>query len=218
MPPTLKRSWFVLPGRLAPLTLPGAESRFSDAFARKLIRLFTKRGDRILDPFMGFGTTILAAQQLGRIGVGIERMRRRVAYVRPLLQSPSSILKADAMRLFQLDLSKFDLCLTSPPYLRSTDNENPFSGKARRGNYRKYLLDIENIFRQVKCLMKPRAAIVVEVANTFHNGRPMTPLAWDVAKILSRLFWFEREYIHCTTDAPPAVGTDHSYVLIFRNK
>ena len=32
----------------------------------------SRRGDIVLDPFMGSGTTILAAERVGRIGYGIE--------------------------------------------------------------------------------------------------------------------------------------------------
>jgi len=37
-----------------------------------LVRDFTERGDRILDPFAGSGTTIAAAKRWGREGLGVE--------------------------------------------------------------------------------------------------------------------------------------------------
>lgn len=48
----------------------------SAAFPRQLpewfIRLFTQPGDRVLDPFMGSGTTVLVALEMGRDATGIE--------------------------------------------------------------------------------------------------------------------------------------------------
>jgi DNA modification methylase len=39
------------------------------------IKLFTKPGDLVLDPFLGSGTTCIAAQELGRKSIGIEILR-----------------------------------------------------------------------------------------------------------------------------------------------
>ncbi|KAF0140718.1 MAG: DNA methylase N-4/N-6 domain-containing protein [Stygiobacter sp.] len=48
----------------------------SAAFPNELpewfIKLFTRENDLVLDPFMGSGTTVIVANQMGRVGVGIE--------------------------------------------------------------------------------------------------------------------------------------------------
>ena len=63
-----------------PLALPGW-----------FIRLFTKPGDLVLDPFMGSGTTALAAQKLGRDYLGIELLPEYVELAEKALKQDEGI-------------------------------------------------------------------------------------------------------------------------------
>ncbi|HIH24175.1 TPA: site-specific DNA-methyltransferase [Candidatus Woesearchaeota archaeon] len=212
------RSWFVLSGKLKPIKIKGAHVRYSEELAEKLIVEFTKKGDTVLDPFAGFGTTLLVAQKLGRIGFGVEYEKERYDFIKRKLNAPSVIVNGSSLTISHYKFPKVDFCMTSPPYMRSFDDENPFSNYHKRGSYKQYLKDISTIYRQIKKLMKKDAVVIVEIGNTFGEGHPMTPLAWDVAKELSKIFFFEREIIHCTTEREASQGSNHSYLLAFRNK
>ena len=56
-------------------TLPARDyhpATFPIKLPSRLITLYSKKGDNILDPFLGSGTTAVAAKQLGRKFIGIE--------------------------------------------------------------------------------------------------------------------------------------------------
>jgi DNA modification methylase len=50
----------------------GHEAMFPEELPRRLIRMFTFKGDTVLDPFLGSGTTVKVARELGRQAVGYE--------------------------------------------------------------------------------------------------------------------------------------------------
>lgn len=63
------------------------------------IKLFTRPGDVVLDPFMGSGTTAVAARRLGRSYVGIETNVEYIAVARTRLEAiQSPLLTLDAAR------------------------------------------------------------------------------------------------------------------------
>ncbi len=58
-------------------TLPGESTRdhpapFPEELAYRLVRMFSFVGDTVLEPFMGLGTTLLAAGRCGRNSIGAE--------------------------------------------------------------------------------------------------------------------------------------------------
>lgn len=64
---------------------------FPEEIPDRLIKLFSYRGDIVLDPFAGSGTTLKVAKQLGRNFVGYEIEARYVALAQKRLEEKSGI-------------------------------------------------------------------------------------------------------------------------------
>jgi hypothetical protein len=62
--------------RIPPARRDGHPAPFPLELARRAIRLSTWPGEAVFDPFAGSGTTLLAARQLGRRAIGVERSER----------------------------------------------------------------------------------------------------------------------------------------------
>ncbi len=101
---------------------------FSYQDVARLIRFFTKPGDRVLDPFLGVGSTLKACALLGRCGVGVELMPTWVELARLRLERElesdltddinNQLIINDDVRaaLPNLDDDAFRFIVTSPPY------------------------------------------------------------------------------------------------------
>ena len=79
----------------------GHEAVFPVEVPKRLIRMYSFVGDTVLDPFLGSGTTTLAAMQLGRNSIGYEIneelipvIKRRLGLDQPSL--PLSLLPEEA--------------------------------------------------------------------------------------------------------------------------
>ena len=55
---------------------PAHPATFNPELAERAIRLYSFRGETVLDPFAGAGTTTIAAEKLGRRGIGFELQRK----------------------------------------------------------------------------------------------------------------------------------------------
>lgn len=99
---------------------------FSFTDVARLVRYFTKRGQMVLDPFVGVGSTLKACAVEGRKGIGFElnsryaelakeRLRKEVGDL--LIEEDQVIREGDARDLInELPDDCLDLVVTSPPY------------------------------------------------------------------------------------------------------
>lgn len=100
---------------------------FSFTDVARLIRFFTKRGDVVLDPFVGVGSTLKACAVEGRRGIGIELNEHFAELAKQRLASEITpelwpvpeqrLIVGDARHLTShLAPDTIDFIVTSPPY------------------------------------------------------------------------------------------------------
>lgn len=169
---------------------------FSAVLARTVLEALTSPGDRVLDPFAGFGTTLAVAESTGRQAVGVELLEERCRICRR--QAPrSQVVQGDARELSGLVDGPFELVLTSPPYLAvDDDHHDPLQAYTGRSTYRRYLEELRDILAQCVQLLTPQGHLVVNVAN-IDTGEHFTPLAWDVGRILAQVGVLRQEVFVC---------------------
>jgi DNA modification methylase len=101
-----------------------------------LIRTFTKAGQRVLDPFMGVGGTLLGAAITGREALGIEITPRWVEIYREVCRlegvEPRECIVGDSREVLPgLEAESFDFLLTDVPYW-DMDKRRRSTGKFKR--------------------------------------------------------------------------------------
>ena len=205
----IEKTWVAVSGRLDPIEYDGPSYiRFPLELAELAVDTFSAPGDWVLDPFCGFGTTIVAAQNLGRRAVGFEKDQDRAEFATARAVPPSRVVFDDMRRIGAYDLPPFALLFTSPPYtsLRTFDAEGASH----------YYDDLIGCFSEARQHLKPGATVVVNVAN-IREATGIRTVAWDAAKALSQLFAFQGEIVRCNTEvSDESIGYDHDYLLVFK--
>ena len=144
---------------------------FPQKLVERLIQIYTKPGDIVLDPFMGAGNTLLAAQEFGCQAIGIDISQKYVNLARERLaqtESKSKIYCKDAQKLTKhIPSNSIDLVVTSPPYWNIHQQRRTADGKAPRpytlstedlGNisdYSNFLEAIGNVSAELFTVLKP---------------------------------------------------------------
>lgn len=252
-----QKSWFVHappPRKKDVLRHP---AKFPETLVQEFIEFFTKRGQTVLDPMVGTGSTLIACLRSGRNGFGIELNPEYAAIARTLIQeerevlgekgddATAKVITGDAADIMNMDLPTFDYMITSPPYWNMLQARGAETQRERRadreldvtysdenddlGNiddYEEFLDRLVGIYAGLQPLFKDKAYLTIIVKNIKKGGK-IYPLAWDLARHLSRTYTLKDEKIWCQDDirlAPYGLGnawvsnTFHHYCLQFRNE
>ncbi len=177
----------------------------------KCIGLFTHKGELVLDPFVGIGTTLLAARDLERNAIGFDLGKQYVKFTNSRLsQSPllsktqQTAICDDSMNIANyLNENTISLSITSPPYANMLNR--PRENKSLRGDLRNnkhykkvqqyskdprdlgtmepkiFAENLGEIYRRILPLHKPGAHCVINI----------TDLWWESKRIPLHLYTIE---------------------------
>ena len=190
---------------------------------RPFIRQFSKPGERVLDPFCGFASTLLAAHLESRAGIGYDIEGGRIELARERLRRHAATEQQLHVGEFHGDeVGEIDLCLTNIPYFGCDwQGERPDQLYASP-HYRDYLQHLAMLFRDIARHLRPGRHCIVMAQNLELAGQWL-PQAWDVARVLGEYLQpcGERILLYPKTPQvlePFASQSDrsHEYALIFR--
>lgn len=202
----------------------GHPAMFPLQLAHRLIECFTTAKDTvILDPFVGIGTTVIAADRSDKTGIGIEVSDKFVEIAEKRLGQrelfstkprASQIYCDDARNLLKyVSPNSVDMVITSPPYWDILTQKRTADYKAIRhygdaqqdlgkiSDYGEFLGALTGIFRQVFTALKPNkycAVVVMDLRKKdrfypFHSDLTRQ-LSQEVGFIFDDLFIWDRRH------------------------
>jgi SAM-dependent methyltransferase len=215
-------SWLVLEGDDPEHALPAAAGQCGwVSQLRPLITELSKPGDIVLDPFAGWGTTLVACAVEGRCGIGLEITPSRAEEARQRLAAyPGQVMLCGDARRPPVPDDTVDLVLCDLPYFGTNlDLENAEDGQFYAVlDYENYLAALDEAFAAIAAAMRPGAYAVIAVQNRRLAGKHV-PLAWDAARVLGRHLTLGDERVHLyprpvTEGDPLLTNRAHEYLIL----
>ncbi|MEM3881063.1 MAG: site-specific DNA-methyltransferase [Candidatus Bathyarchaeia archaeon] len=181
---------------------------FPVELCRRLIEIYTRKGDVVLDPFMGSGSAIIAARDLERKGIGfdinpdfVELAKKRLSQQKLIhlgVEEPD-VYCEDAKNLLRyVKPNSVDLVITSPPYWnihtrkRTADYKEPrpYSSLERDlGNisdFNRFMDELKSIFEKVHTVLKGGKRCIVIVMD-IRQGSKFIPFHMNIVNMMSEI-------------------------------
>ena len=149
-----------------------------------IIKIFTKKGDLVLDPFMGVGGTLIGATISNRNCVGIEINKKWIDIYNQVckldnLKIQKTIVGDSNKELKKIESESVDFILTDVPYWDMDKEIKTRSKKDNNSNLNKF----NNLEKQSKEeWLQEMGAIFIEAQRTLKNNKYMAVFIGDMYK------------------------------------
>jgi len=175
---------------------------FPISLAKKVIALFTHEGELVVDPFVGSGTTLVAAQDLNRNAIGFDLQEKyidlcvsRLSSNHLFNQAHQVAIQDDALSIPEyLEPDSISLIWTSPPYANLLNRKRKNKSRRDRNNEQLYQIEqysqdprdlgtmaledytkaMGDIFERLLPLLRPKAHCVINVPDMWWENERIT--------------------------------------------
>lgn len=175
---------------------------FPISLAKRVMSLFSHKGELVVDPFVGSGTTLLTAQDLDRNAIGFDLQEKYVKLCEKRLASDNLFNKSqqiaicdDARNIAEyIEKETVSLIWTSPPYANLLNRKRKNKSRRNRDNAQlgkveqysqdtrdlgtlsieAYALAMGDIFAGLLPLLKPKAHCVINVPDMWWENQRIT--------------------------------------------
>lgn len=176
---------------------------FPISLSKKVIELFTHKGELVVDPFVGSGTTLVAAQDINRNAIGFDLQEKYIELCSQRLNQNVGLFTDSWQMAVQDDARNIpswvnqetiSLIWTSPPYANLLNRERKNKSRRNRdngqlGKVEQYSQDVRDlgtmalenytqamgdIFEKLLPLMKPKAHCVINVPDMWWENQRIT--------------------------------------------
>jgi len=175
---------------------------FPISLSKRVIELFTHVGELVLDPFVGSGTTLVAARDINRNAVGFDLQEKYIDSCEQRLNEPTLFgeskqiaIQDDARNIsLYFEPETISLIWTSPPYANLLNRERKNKSRRIRNNEQlgkieqysqderdlgtmeldEYTKAMGEIFESLLSSLRPKAHCVINVPDMWWENKRIT--------------------------------------------
>lgn len=220
---------------------------FIPEIPQQLIERYTRRGEWVLDPFLGSGTTLIESIKMDRNCIGIDvnpeavsLVRRKVANMKGRCSVSSTVLNGDSRKITPEMLERaagtghVQLAILHPPYHDIVKFSDLSEDLSNAESVDKFLSMFTEVMEGVDSVLDPGRFLAIVIGDKYSGGE-LIPLSHMLSRIASDLgYIFKSIVVKNFEQTRGKRGSEmlwryralaggfyvfkHEYILIFRKK